>query len=245
MITLNINSVNKRDLFFKDLEKMFQFSSYSKKFAASFDALIGNSSEYKEVAAKIRRHLGSASRVLEVKAHTGYVTSGLPQKVEKSYVDHRETFLRCIKEKYMGRSDRIRLIKKSIWSLGSIPKARFDGIVVPYGLTKEELAGDMFERFHNGLADHKILSVVVPLARGEAQTENYLKSLHRDLTQAGKFDTLKYQYQGFADYLRRYVSPHLASVETVVKAAEKAGFSVVEEKNFGKSYVLLQFAKLF
>jgi hypothetical protein len=245
IITLNINSVNKRDLFFKDLEKMFRFTSYSKKFAASFDALIAESQTYKAASEKIRFHLVKARRVLEIKAHSGSVTASLPHSVEKSYVDHRETFLRCIKEKFMGRDDRVRLIKKSIWSLGAIPEARFDGIVIPFGLTKEEVESDLFSSLYTGIADNKLLSVIVPLARGEAQAERYLKNLHKDLQQSNSFDTLKFQYQGFADYLRSYISPHLASVETINKTAEKSGFAKVSEKNLGDSYILLQFAKLF
>ncbi len=249
IITLNINSVNKRDLFFKDLDRMFKFSSYSKKFAASFDALVGESAAYRTVAQKVRVHLSQASKVLEIKAHSGYITAGLSHKIDKSYVDHRETFLRCIKEKFMGRKDRVRMIQKPVWSIGQVPVARFDGMVIPFGLSKEEVSGDLFTSLYEGIEQNKMLSVVVPLARGDAELKLFLKELHQDLQKSGRFDTLKYQYHGFAEYLRSYVSPHLASVETIVKKAEAAGFAKVSsrssEKAIGNSYVLLQFAKLY
>jgi hypothetical protein len=126
-----------------------------------------------------------------------------------------------------------------------MPSQRFDGIVIPFGLTKEEVEGRVFESMFTGLANNKLLTVVVPLARGGDQADRFLKMLHSDLLHGGSFDRLKFQFQGFADYLRSYVSPHLASVESVTKAAEKAGFSIVSQEKFGQSYVLLQFGKLF
>ena len=126
-----------------------------------------------------------------------------------------------------------------------MPSQRFDGIVVPFGLTKEEVAGEVFGSMFSGLANNKLLTVVVPLARGGAEADRFLKGLHGDLLHSGSFDRLKFQFQGFADYLRSYISPHLASVESVTKAAEKAGFSTVSKEKFGESYVLIQFGKLF
>ncbi len=232
-VVLNINSVNKRELFLEKLYAAIELETKRIRYASAYDSLFGSYSAYKKV---VDSHLDThkdAERLLEVGCGTGAVTcKGAARGIKVTAIDGDVHMLRKLRDKKDINALPVRIIKQHPEDMKKVPENRYDGAVMMLNAHKYQDITTVFRSIFNSLKPGALLSVSALDAQNGL--DGMYNGLRTSLEVNGRYEKLKHQFNQVVDFdqelFRRNAYRHI-SREDLRALMLEAGFSIADEKS--------------
>jgi len=232
-VVLNINSVNKRELFLEKLYAAIELETKRIRYASAYDSLFSGYGAYKNV---IDTHLDihkDSERLLDVGCGTGAVAcNGAAKGIKVTAIDGDVHMLRKLRDKKDINALPVRIIKQHPEEMKKIPENRFDGAVMMLNAHKYQDVTTVFRSIFDALKPGALFSV------SALDAQDGLDALHNGLRASletkGRYENLKHQFNQVVDFeqehFRRLAYRHINREEIRALMLE-AGFSIEGEKS--------------
>lgn len=231
-VVLNVNSVNKRQVFLERLYAAIERETKKIRYASSFDGLFAKFSGYRSVARLHQSVHKDAERILEVGCGTGLLSCRFAAAGTKvTAIDGDVHALRRLRDKKELNALPIRIIKQNPDDMKGVPEGRYDGAVMMLNAHKVYDLVAVLKKVRDALKPGATVSIST--LDPEGGIDAFYNGLRASLELNGHFENLKHQFNHVVEFdqehFRHGLYRHL-SREDVRASLLEAGFSIAEEK---------------
>jgi hypothetical protein len=236
-ITLNINSVSKRQEFFEDLYARIERQSRHARYVVGVEQILSESQEHKSFLKGILSNIGSSKHVLimgAVKAECLVESMlELAHVSTVTIVDDDADGLRLIRARCSRFQNRIKLVRRRIDDCSKLPMTKFDCVIVYY----PRIGGEAISRLLSDISSSLSESARLLIAgySGHDAAKIWWNELRRDLEGQGKLDVMKWHWNTVSveeDAIQMTAFTLPGDFSEAVRTFHKSGFSL-ESANFG------------
>lgn len=193
-VTLNVNSVHERVKFFTELNDRIQKAGKHARYVMGFDQLASKSRIMHDAVQKTIADLDEIRDVLILGAvgAAPFIESILSEHLEArvAVMDDDVEALRHLRHKLSRHGKRVKIIRKKITDLSSLPEDRFNVALVLWPSVSSRELAQMTKELNNKLADYGRYSVVSwSVDQGALK---FWEAVRRDLEERHEIDLIRW-----------------------------------------------------
>ncbi len=240
-ISLNINSVNKRNDFLEDLFATIKRKTENQRFIASYDGVFANSAMYQHLVREHALAHQNAETFLELNARTGELCLEKASQGARVSASHGMIeFLRTLRNKAQVHGKKINIVERQLNDIKSLPSGHYQGIAMMHGLYRKDRLDQIISKVFDGLQSGGVFTYSQLLGSGKDTdvVTHYLQTIKGELEEKNLFDNIKYQFNHVSKTFAELEADRIDSRQ-IVTALKQAGFKIKTIKNLDYHYAVI------